>query len=187
PPSAACAAECRGAPLSSSSIERSLGKVAAFSSAISTAIRWCSARLMTSSSRISRFAIRSSSEYENFFAASSAAATSDFAPADATLSSPRHDLERRVLSFDFFRFADVTKTADQLVDGDLAKREFLQARQNRRRHLLDLGGGEHEDDVRRRFLNQLQQRVPCRRGEHVRLVDDEDAKAIARRLELRDV
>ena len=64
------------------SISRSRGNVAALSKAISTAMRWCSARLTTSSSRMSRLAIRRSSEYENFFAISSEPMTSPFPPAE---------------------------------------------------------------------------------------------------------
>ena len=40
------------------------------------------------------------------------------------------------------------------------------------RHLLDLGGGQDENDVGRRLLQGLQQGVEGRRGEHMHLVDD---------------
>ena len=49
------------------------------------------------------------------------------------------------------------------------------ARPDGRQHLLGFGGGEHEDQVLRRLLDDLQQRVEARRGDHVRFVDDEDA------------
>ena len=39
-------------------------------------------------------------------------------------------------------------------------------------HLVDLGGGQNKDDVRRRLLHDLQQGVEGRDGEHVHLVDD---------------
>src|SRR5207248_3560549 len=107
--------------------------------------------------------------------------------AHAALAATGEDLQRLILRVDFFGFADLTKTPNQLVDGDFSQREFLYAREDRRRHLLHLGGGEHEDDVRRRLLDQLQQRVPRRSGEHVRLVDDEGAVSIARRLALGQV
>ena len=43
--------------------------------------------------------------------------------------------------------------------------------------LLRLGGGEDELQVRRRLLDQLQQRVEALLGDHVRLVDDVDLEA----------
>ncbi len=41
-------------------------------------------------------------------------------------------------------------------------------------HLVRFGGGEDEDQVFRRFLDDLQQGVEALRGDHVGLVDDED-------------
>ena len=54
------------------------------------------------------------------------------------------------------------------------------------RHLVRLGRRKHEHDVRRRFLERLQERVPSGGGEHVRLIEDVDALAAAHRCE-RDV
>ena len=42
-------------------------------------------------------------------------------------------------------------------------------------HLLRLGGGEHEDQVFRWLLDDLQERVEAGGRHHVRFVDDEDA------------
>ena len=55
------------------------------------------------------------------------------------------------------------------------------ARADGRQHLLRLGRREHEDQVFRRFLDDLQQRVEAGRGDHVRFVDDEDAVPRLRR------
>ncbi len=52
-------------------------------------------------------------------------------------------------------------------------------------HLVRLGGGEDELDVRRRLLDQLEQGVEPRRGHHVRLVDDVDLVAAGHRGEER--
>ena len=53
-----------------------------------------------------------------------------------------------------------------------------------RQHLLRLGGGEDEDEVVRRLLDDLQQGVEALRGDHVRLVDDEHPVArFGRRVE----
>ena len=59
--------------------------------------------------------------------------------------------------------------------------EDLRARLDRRRHLLDLGRRHHEDHVRRRFFDRLQQRVEGLGREPVDFVDDEDLVAIADR------
>jgi hypothetical protein len=52
-------------------------------------------------------------------------------------------------------------------------------------HLVRLGGGEDELDVRRRLLDQLEQGVEPRRGDHVRLVDDVDLVPAGHRSEER--
>ena len=64
---------------------------------------------------------------------------------------------------------------------DALQVEPLHAREHRRGglgDLLRLGGGEHEDDARRRLLEDLQERVPRLAREHVRLVDDVDLVAV---------
>ncbi len=50
--------------------------------------------------------------------------------------------------------------------------EVLRTRPECGQHLLRIGRGEHEHDVRGRFLERLQQRVRRRGREHVHLVDD---------------
>ena len=58
------------------------------------------------------------------------------------------------------------------------------ARPDGRQHLLRFGRGEHEDQVLGRLLDDLEQGVEPRRGDHVGLVDDEDAVArLGRRVE----
>ena len=47
--------------------------------------------------------------------------------------------------------------------------------------LVRLGGGEDELDVRRRFLDELEQRIESCRGHHVGFVDDVDLEAAADR------
>ena len=61
--------------------------------------------------------------------------------------------------------------------------ERLAARAHRREHLLQLGRAEDEDEVGRRLLDQLQQRLPGGVGELVRLVEDVDLVATLDRLE----
>ena len=61
-----------------------------------------------------------------------------------------------------------------------AEVEAVAAVDDRRQHLLRLGRREHEDRVRRRLLERLEERVPRLRGEHVRLVEDVDLVAARR-------
>ena len=59
--------------------------------------------------------------------------------------------------------------------------EALAAIDDRRHHLVGLGGRQHENGVRRRLLERLQERVPGLAGEHVRLVEDVDLPLAGRR------
>jgi hypothetical protein len=52
--------------------------------------------------------------------------------------------------------------------------ETVAAVDDRGRHLVCLGRGEHEDDVRGWLLERLQKRVPGRGRQHVGLVEDVD-------------
>ena len=55
--------------------------------------------------------------------------------------------------------------------------EAMAAVDDRRQDLVRLGRREHEDRVRRRLLERLEERVPGLRREHVRLVEDVDLVA----------
>ena len=66
-----------------------------------------------------------------------------------------------------------------------AERVVVGARADRVQHLLRLGGGEDEDEVRGRLLHDFQQGVVALFRDHVGLVDDEDAVARLRRREQR--
>ncbi len=56
---------------------------------------------------------------------------------------------------------------------DQPERVVVRPRPDRRQHLVRLGRGEDEDQVFRRLLHDLEQRVEALRGDHVGLVDDE--------------
>ena len=58
---------------------------------------------------------------------------------------------------------------------------LLAARKNRRRHAVDLGRGEDEEDVRRRLFEALEQGVECLAREHVDLVDDDHPITVTHR------
>ena len=68
-----------------------------------------------------------------------------------------------------------------VVELDRVKAEVLAARADGLRNVLRLGGRHHEDDVRRRLFQRLQQRVEGRLGNLVRFVEDVDLVAVARR------
>ncbi len=80
--------------------------------------------------------------------------------------------ERIGLGGDRFLDADLSKMAGEQFGRNALQVEALAARQHRDRHLVHLGRGEQELHVRRRFLQRLEQAVPCLFGEHVRFVDD---------------
>ena len=72
---------------------------------------------------------------------------------------------------------DPLEHGGDLRDRRAAEVEAVAAVGDRRQHLLDLRRGQHEDRVRRRLLERLEERVPRRRGQHVRLVEDVDLVA----------
>ncbi len=59
-----------------------------------------------------------------------------------------------------------------LFGRDAGKVEALAAGEDGGGHLVQLGGGQDENNVAGRFLQNFQQRVEGRRGEHMHLVDD---------------
>ena len=77
----------------------------------------------------------------------------------APFTGPRQRGETPVLDADALLGRDVAEALDDLGPRDPTKAIVLAARQNGRRDLVDLGGGEDEDHVGRRFLERLQQRV----------------------------
>ena len=82
--------------------------------------------------------------------------------------------ERGVGRVDLLAVADASQRGDQLAQPRALEHERLAARAHREQHLRDVGGAEDEDEVGRGLLDELQQRVPGRIGELVRLVDDVD-------------
>ena len=86
-----------------------------------------------------------------------------------------HQRIHRVVDGDVFLRADPFQQGAHGARRQQPERVVMGARADGGQHLLRLGGGEHEDQVFRRLLDDLQQRVEAGRGDHVRLVDDEDA------------
>ena len=82
--------------------------------------------------------------------------------------------ERCVGHVDLLAVGDQRAACDQVGQPRALEDERLAARAHRRQHLLQLGRAEDEEQVGRRLLDQLQQRVPRGVRELVRLVEDVD-------------
>ena len=81
----------------------------------------------------------------------------------------------------------MAETRDNVVRLDATQVEALATRDDRRENFVALGRREDEADMRRRLLERLQKRVPCRVRKHVAFVDYEDSVRRRRRLELHGV
>ena len=93
---------------------------------------------------------------------------------------------RRVGHLDLLLGGDPPQHTGQLLERRAMEVEPMAAVDDGGGNLVRLGGGQHEDHVRGRLLERLQERVPRRGREHVRLVEDVDAAPAAHGLE-RDV
>ena len=89
----------------------------------------------------------------------------------------RDERQRGVGDVEALAVGDDAQAAGDVVDADAAEVEALAARLDGLGHLVRMRRGEHEDDVARRLLERLEQRVERRRREHVHLVDDVDLVA----------
>ena len=95
----------------------------------------------------------------------------------------RDERERLVGRVDPLGVGDQAQLLDELLQARPLEDERLAARAHGRQHLREVGRAEDEDEVRRRLLDQLQERVPGGVGELVRLVEDVDLVAPFDRLE----
>ena len=148
----------RASPEASASVaSKSSSASAAPSSSTTSSVATLSPPKATSWSRVPR-ASRKLPEAEREISATAPSSTS----IPSAVGDPAHDL------------------GDLLERGALEV-EALAAIDDRRHHLLRLGGGEDEDRVRRRLLERLQEGVPGLLGQHVGLVEDVDLPAPGRR------
>ena len=97
--------------------------------------------------------------------------------AERASRAARDQRQRRVRRLDPLAVADAPQHAHELLQPRPREDERLAARAHGRQHLGEVGGAEDEDEVGRRLLDQLQQRVPGGVGELVRLVEDVDLVA----------
>ena len=91
--------------------------------------------------------------------------------------------QRRVGCLDLLRIGDPPQHAHELRQPRPGEDERLAARPYGLEDLGEVGRAEDEDEVGRRFLDQLQERVPGGVRELVRLVEDVDLVAALGRLE----
>ena len=98
-------------------------------------------------------------------------------------SAPRNQRESGVRRLDLLSVGDPAQLLDELRQPRPREDERLAARPDRRQHLREVGGAEDEDEVGRRLLDQLQQRVEGGVRELVRLVEDVDLVAPLDRLQ----
>ena len=98
-------------------------------------------------------------------------------------SAAGDERERLVGRVDSLGVRNLAQHLDEVLQARPLEDERLAARANGRQHLREVGRAEDEDEVRRRLLDQLQERVPRRVGELVRLVEDVDLVAPLDRLE----
>ncbi len=96
-----------------------------------------------------------------------------------------HQRQRRRVDRDALLLAQLGEVRREQPRRDQPERVVVGARPDRRDHLVGLGGREDEAQVRRRLLDELEQRVEALRAHHVRLVDDVDLVLAAHRREER--
>ena len=101
--------------------------------------------------------------------------------AHAAVADARHQHQRGFVGLQPFGIGDPSQLIRDRLDPDRLQLEDLRARLDRRRNLLDLRRRHHEDDVGRRLLDRLQQRVEGAPGEPVDFVDQEHLVAVAGR------
>ena len=96
-----------------------------------------------------------------------------------------HQPQAAGLGFHALLFADVLEAPFDEAHGDEAEGKDLNTALDGVRHVLEFRGGQHEDGVGRRLLDDLQQRVEGLGAEHVDFVDDIDPVAAEGRAGLR--
>ncbi len=94
--------------------------------------------------------------------------------AERATCRPRHERERRVGNVHLFAVRNPAQQLQQVRQPRPLEDERLTARAHGQKHLLELRRAEDEEEVGRRLLDKLQERVPGGVGELVRLVEDVD-------------
>ncbi len=99
--------------------------------------------------------------------------------AQASLRRARQQIRRCRLQLELLARRHLLQSLDDDAQADATEIEALAARDDGGQHFVRLSGGQHEDDVWRRLLQRLEQRIEGRRGQHMDLVDHVDFVAAA--------
>ena len=103
--------------------------------------------------------------------------------AERAARTTRDQCQRCVGRLDLLGIGDPPQHADELRQSRTGEDERLAARPDGLKDLGEVGRAEDEDEVGRRFLDQLQERVPGGVRELVRLIEDVDLVTALGRLE----
>lgn len=101
--------------------------------------------------------------------------------AHATIGTLGNGPSSGVIDFDPFLSGNVLEVSGDNVRGDGAEVKTLAARDDGGKNLVGFGGGEDEFDVGRGLLEGFEEGVKGASGEHVNLVNVDDAEATAGR------
>ncbi len=98
--------------------------------------------------------------------------------AHRAVAGPGDQAQGRVADLDLLGVADLAQVRGELARVDPTKAVLLAAGEDGRRHRLHFGGGEDEDQVGRRLLDDLEQRVEGLPRQAVDLVDHHHLVAV---------
>ena len=104
--------------------------------------------------------------------------------AHTALAGPGKSHQAPLLNHDLILIDHMAKPFDDLGSRNPPEVVMLAAGENRRRNLVNLGGGKNKYYMRRRLLQRLQQRVEGRVRQHVDFVDDVDSVLPTKRSKL---
>src|SRR5437764_1375458 len=101
----------------------------------------------------------------------------------STATASRSHRRTTAASPSWFAVGDQAQDLHELLQARALEDERLAARADGGEDLPEIGRAEDEDEVRRRLLDQLEERIPSGVRELVRLVEDVDLVAPFRRLQ----
>ena len=97
----------------------------------------------------------------------------------AATSGPNDERQHTRLEQNTLGIAQLLNVVEHLRRRDQAEWVVMRSRSDGADHLVGLGGSKDELHVLRRLFDDLEQGIEALRGDHMRLVEDEDLVAIA--------